>query len=448
MAFDLPSSHRSAARADYRRSPQENSATCFNGRIEKLPHSPSQWANDTRKPSLPPLKMVCALSPLRKPNTDQLQVLADAISSPPQTPRAETTSRQPSPREPTINTYTFKPPALYPNKKVRNDLPTQYWLDDRQSCALNNAAAGTTSRDPKRFNVAPLADAFPVPKGRRGSSQASLTSSGPPMATSNLSFSPGSNRFSLSSERHGHKACGRTDRDPRSSERAPVSPTSQNSFLQSDFVDPNRRMSREQSRDLGENMYFTARVCHPRPPIAPMQDIKRELDHNRWPAASDAAYRAHEQSRGEHMRRDSVNTNLVAYRTSCGVNQAAFFLPPHCDYQQGKSRKRTNLPKQSTEIMKNWFDQVRQYTQSIDVSFADAFPHTEHRQPISKRRTKGSLLQCRSFPSRANTPLLTCIQATGISMTQVSNWFINHRRRCPELRDKRERVRESGCIND
>jgi hypothetical protein len=35
-------------------------------------------------------------------------------------------------------------------------------------------------------------------------------------------------------------------------------------------------------------------------------------------------------------------------------------------------------------------------------------------------------------------------QATGISMTQVSNWFINHRRRCPELRDKRDKTRVGG----
>lgn len=29
-------------------------------------------------------------------------------------------------------------------------------------------------------------------------------------------------------------------------------------------------------------------------------------------------------------------------------------------------------------------------------------------------------------------------------MTQVSNWFINHRRRCPELRDKRDKTARIG----
>lgn len=40
------------------------------------------------------------------------------------------------------------------------------------------------------------------------------------------------------------------------------------------------------------------------------------------------------------------------------------------------------------------------------------------------------------------------LQLTGISMTQVSNWFINHRRRCPELREKRERVRTGSMLDN
>lgn len=36
----------------------------------------------------------------------------------------------------------------------------------------------------------------------------------------------------------------------------------------------------------------------------------------------------------------------------------AFFVPSHYEYQNGKSRKRSNLPKQSTEIMKRWFGKI------------------------------------------------------------------------------------------
>ena len=38
--------------------------------------------------------------------------------------------------------------------------------------------------------------------------------------------------------------------------------------------------------------------------------------------------------------------------------QHALFLPGHGDFHFSKSRKRSNLPKESTDIMKQWFDQV------------------------------------------------------------------------------------------
>ncbi|OTA32570.1 hypothetical protein BTJ68_06803 [Hortaea werneckii EXF-2000] len=88
--------------------------------------------------------------------------------------------------------------------------------------------------------------------------------------------------------------------------------------------------------------------------------------------------------------------------------QSQYFMQAHYEYQHGKTRKRSNLPKQSTEIMKTWFDE----------NMSNPYPSEEQKALFSK--------------------------ATGISMTQVSNWFINHRRRCPELRDKRERGRVGG----
>lgn len=75
-----------------------------------------------------------------------------------------------------------------------------------------------------------------------------------------------------------------------------------------------------------------------------------------------------------------------------------------------------------------------------------ADPLTEHLQSLSVRGTESALLQRKRHnhklsEARTNRKEL---QATGISMTQVSNWFINHRRRCPELRDKRDKTRIHG----
>lgn len=54
------------------------------------------------------------------------------------------------------------------------------------------------------------------------------------------------------------------------------------------------------------------------------------------------------------MQQQEAYTKMARYQDA----QPTFFMPSHYDYQQGKTRKRSNLPKQSTEIMKTWFDQV------------------------------------------------------------------------------------------
>lgn len=71
--------------------------------------------------------------------------------------------------------------------------------------------------------------------------------------------------------------------------------------------------------------------------------------------------------------------------------QHAFFMPSHYDYQYGKSRKRSNLPKQSTEIMKTWFDQVTIVAPSQPIVQYRTHERAEHRKSISKRGAKGNV---------------------------------------------------------
>jgi hypothetical protein len=59
-----------------------------------------------------------------------------------------------------------------------------------------------------------------------------------------------------------------------------------------------------------------------------------------------------------YMDRSRMHAPEVYSRMGYEDAQPTFFMPSHYDYQQGKTRKRSNLPKQSTEIMKTWFDQV------------------------------------------------------------------------------------------
>ncbi|KAK6442793.1 homeodomain superfamily [Oleoguttula sp. CCFEE 5521] len=131
------------------------------------------------------------------------------------------------------------------------------------------------------------------------------------------------------------------------------------------------------------------------------------LDHDRYPAERAQNLPTRSLLSG---RQHEAHIEIAggAMDTTLPDRRAAFFMSSHYEYQQGKTRKRSNLPKQSTESMKHWFDQ----------NIANPYPSEEQKQVFAN--------------------------ATGISMTQVSNWFINHRPRCPELRDKQDRSRIGG----
>ncbi|TKA41806.1 hypothetical protein B0A54_08232 [Friedmanniomyces endolithicus] len=130
--------------------------------------------------------------------------------------------------------------------------------------------------------------------------------------------------------------------------------------------------------------------------------------HSRGPQIE--SYGAHHED--GRMPRPSHLPPPSYHRSPYGSTPPSYFMPSQYEYQQGKARKRSNLPKQSTEIMKTWFDR----------NITNPYPSEEQKALFSR--------------------------ATGISMTQVSNWFINHRRRCPELRDKREKHRVGGRDGD
>lgn len=70
----------------------------------------------------------------------------------------------------------------------------------------------------------------------------------------------------------------------------------------------------------------------------------------------DEAHEQHRYMERSRLRQEEMYANMAGYLKE---TQPTFFMPSHYDYQQGKTRKRSNLPKQSTEIMKTWFDQVR-----------------------------------------------------------------------------------------
>lgn len=84
---------------------------------DPLPKPNEQRRHEENAPSLPPLK----------------QLFGGSMSSPPGTPHP-LSAGQPSPCEPTYTASTYKPPALYPNKKPRTDIPLDGDRPFRSAC--------------------------------------------------------------------------------------------------------------------------------------------------------------------------------------------------------------------------------------------------------------------------------------------------------------------------
>ncbi|KAK5170290.1 homeodomain superfamily [Saxophila tyrrhenica] len=296
-----------------------------------LPISPPYDSSDTQRPQLPPLKTV----------------LLNANLSPPHTPRIKNTSAQPLPCEPSLTTSTYKPPSLYPNKKLRTDFVFE--------------------------PVAPITNPY------------TFSMHGPPSASWEQSPVDGYGNHFYRDGREGRR---------RSSHQITRIGPSQHSTSSSTRPSPHPdRMP----TGMPSSVPFSPRAPHAGSYSRPYHGEERHERRRSFRMDPEAGQMSL-PSAPKRYERASVprgdREDIYGWSEMPDMHpdpHSGYFVPNHYDFKQGKTRKRSNLPKQSTEVMKNWFD---------------------------KRE-----------------------EVTGISMTQVSNWFINHRRRCPELRDKREKSR-------
>ena len=276
--------------------------------------------------------------------TDQVQVLNGTITSPPNTPPTQQRLFQPGPREPAFSACTYKPPALYPNKKPRTEggLDPSPTFQPRSS--LSSPGAPTAHVDERRepFYQAPtLRQEHTYPgtsnyhhsrgivddaRSRSGAKTANGSYRSPEMATypSTRTDYSSSSRMRPSAD---YFASSSTDRYALPSERS--------------FVE---------SRPSGVNAPHP--LDAPRAVYPPSGSSQYSL-----PLREDSGA-PKEQS--HYADRGRLHAPDVYNRMSYEDAQPTFFMPSHYDYQQGKTRKRSNLPKQSTEIMKTWFDQVNQ----------------------------------------------------------------------------------------
>jgi len=234
----------------------------------------------------------------------------------------------------------FKPPALYPNKKPRTDLvlePSPTFNPGSSLSSPGIPSVGLHSRhgySRHRPSVAPLHPAE-FDHSRRMSLQ-------PAAAVRPDNFSTGANQL----PRPDH-AYGQEPRRP--SEAATVwtmpfharpTPDPRSSHASERYSLPQDRNHIRQPSTSGYADYGP-----PQPQVA-----DRDAHYNYAPS--------NEAPRFERSRHEQMEMAATYGRPTFPESQPAFFMPSHYDYQQGKTRKRSNLPKQSTEIMKTWFDQV------------------------------------------------------------------------------------------
>jgi len=298
------------------------------------------------------------------------------MSSPPGSPPYMCSSSiQPSPQEPAYTAATYKPPSLYPHKKQRIDYqlepvgpitaPDAFTSPVFRSAPFEHGAPSyrtPVGAPPSNVEVSPRTR---FEEARRPSIQAQSFHPGnvSPRATRNLQYSP------------------HTRESPSDNTASTYGPRLYRPFDSAlpgagfgpEYGPPSHRQSATYAatpRDAYEPRYeptYSRRdsIHAPRESTIAHYDIRHEHRPVNQPdtrtqyirPVGDGAYDLGPYARRVDISMDESNPE-IAY-SMYQSKQPSYFMPSQYDYRQGRARKRSNLPKQSTEIMKTWFDQVR-----------------------------------------------------------------------------------------
>ena len=304
--------------------------------------------------------------------TDENKVLGDKISSPPHTPYLGSKSVQPSPQEPAYISATYKPPSLYPNKKQRMNFVLEPVAPITTSSSFSSPGLPSAAFESNRINAPTKSDVtFPFPPTessfagprrhsiQKQSSLAGIASPSPTKRNSQTYYNGGSSiepRLPRTIEVGRMCTVPLQDRTPE--DRRRVSSTLDTHWgVRADTEhDSSRKHSHPDFRRSSTTAYDQYRTRSPGLEKSRRRSYQVDTPYDM-------------SSHGPIMERDpfeceSFYSNRRPADITNGTHQnlqPSVFMPNHYDYQQGKTRKRSNLPKQSTEIMKTWFDQVPKY---------------------------------------------------------------------------------------
>lgn len=269
------------------------------------------------------------------------------MASPPCTPTISSVASQPTPREPICNPDPYRPASLYPNKKQKTG--------DRNSLPSLSASSRLGAQGLAGFALSPIRS-HPPHIEEHASSRPRTPAIQSPLTTGGAYSS----------------AAGFQSRLPP----PPLAPTSSGiDTLNSSQPYGIRQPTSQPARD--ERVWTGA--------LPPFGNGARtlETDHSRFPPPrteskphhlpAEQRSQMHAQSPARQYPSPTLDTFRNGYserapsRSRNEYGTAAYqsehtsdsFVPAPYEYSYPKTRKRSNLPKQSTEIMRGWFDQVR-----------------------------------------------------------------------------------------
>lgn len=323
------------------------------------------------------------------------QVLGNSISSPPRTPSPGGSPGQLAPREPSYITSTYKPPSLYPNKKQRMEPLYSGVAANGPRFAPSTTLEPTTSASSMRSSVQ-----FPPMNSTHVRRTHAQSVGSPPWSSQDASARSG-----------GARTHENAPGQYQNADQPPVEPSfpRRNPFTGT-APDPFARQMRDSFGQSGDRPSSRRSSVSTYAMYPPPSSFDREQ-----PRPSPYSAGSYAMRDGYSDPRDPIRYGRPEEHQDCQPgfpaqpyqsNVPAYFMPSHYEYQHGKARKRSNLPKQSTEIMKTWFDQVWQhFHDGEEQARARADGEAEYREPLPQRRAEGSLFQCKYDAQPCNRPL-------------------------------------------
>lgn len=274
------------------------------------------------------------------------------MSSPPRTPRIRSAHPQLAPREPVYTADTYKPPSLYPNKKQKTTVlepvppfvpvsfaprPAVFESPIRTSLPVNVTYSAPHAQDRSSI-TRPQSNHRPEPLYRtrsplRAPQLPPHSTYGTPPTSAPL---PGSNQQYVAAEHAPHPVPSIQPRISGIHEKRPRSPNERRSSLGA--FEGFQRYPHEEQRGRNDAHFMNSQYRSPTTDHHPHYD-------------SAAQPRRVEQD----PFRSGPELSNSPFQSGRPLDS---FTPGPYEYYYTKSRKRSNLPKHSTEIMRAWFDQV------------------------------------------------------------------------------------------